>query len=530
MSDFEIDVEGDDEQGFSYSTGGMFGDETKEAARACCAKPWVKVVRKVLLWSIAFVGLIMAIVAVVEVRELSAETAAGNAALASAFGGAAFAGHLETVTQNFTQQLLRQALFSGPTSEEIAKVEASAAADPGTGESLEDDFADATDGTGKRRLFAGNRDAELFVAQRSKLGYVIYDFCGDLSDAVYEHMGKDHEGRSFKVPGCGEHPNLNSYVLDRFITRSDGTQLVVVRDVPNKIVYVVFRGTEPTRKEDIITDIDFVPGKYYDFVKDRELWLHPGFADALKSVYAEALLYTKAYSDQGWRVVSTGHSLGGAIATLFSLRMRANGIVPQDRIATVTFGQPMVGNKEVTDELNKFIGSSKAGDDIFYTRVVANNDLVVAQPAMYATMLVDSGCSVSNFFKEFWDSVWGWFGYENESSYCQDYADKFGSYAHGGRVLHMYDVELQTKTYEVRVCGSWWWSSCSTEIKTETKAVDVDATMVGDLPERLAEKGWEGWSDFGITDHLMPTYFSLMSQIMHMCPGGERDDILQWQR
>ncbi|XP_071179918.1 lipase ZK262.3-like [Mytilus edulis] len=62
------------------------------------------------------------------------------------------------------------------------------------------------------------------------------------------------------------------------------------------------------------------------------------------------------YPDYNFLV--TGHSLGGAIASLASARLLYEGIVPKDKSALYTFGMPRVGDREYALEHNKLVNNS----------------------------------------------------------------------------------------------------------------------------------------------------------------------------
>jgi predicted lipase len=93
--------------------------------------------------------------------------------------------------------------------------------------------------------------------------------------------------------------------------------------------------------------------------------VHGGFLDAYDSVrhrlltLVEALLGTLR-DDAGneissWHVYLTGHSLGGALATLFAVELssklaKSGG---QTQITMYNFGSPRVGNKQFADMYNE---------------------------------------------------------------------------------------------------------------------------------------------------------------------------------
>jgi hypothetical protein len=79
----------------------------------------------------------------------------------------------------------------------------------------------------------------------------------------------------------------------------------------------------------------------------------------------------------GWTVLFTGHSLGGALATLaaFDLSHRSSSSKNKpEKIAMYNFGSPRVGNKAFATEFNRAVPES--------WRLVAQNDAVVRVPRL----------------------------------------------------------------------------------------------------------------------------------------------------
>jgi len=84
-------------------------------------------------------------------------------------------------------------------------------------------------------------------------------------------------------------------------------------------------------------------------IQDNGANVHKGFIQALNSVWNkinEPL--EKMVEQKKRRIWITGHSLGGALATLATRRLLLNEQMKQ--IETYTFGQPMVGNKAMCQQ------------------------------------------------------------------------------------------------------------------------------------------------------------------------------------
>ncbi|MEE3381754.1 MAG: lipase family protein [Succiniclasticum sp.] len=74
--------------------------------------------------------------------------------------------------------------------------------------------------------------------------------------------------------------------------------------------------------------------------------VHKGFndyTDAALAGLAQTDLFDRLRADPGSHLLLTGHSLGGAAATLLGMRLVTEG-VPRDQVHVITFGAPAIGN------------------------------------------------------------------------------------------------------------------------------------------------------------------------------------------
>ena len=114
-----------------------------------------------------------------------------------------------------------------------------------------------------------------------------------------------------------------------------GTQGFVAKN--SEIILIAFRGTEKSEEEDIVSDllacqVDTKLGK-----------VHYGFVRALKYVWKDLLKALEKLYDNNQKIFVTGHSLGGALATLAVAKL---GVAKKDYniCGMYTFGQPRVGD------------------------------------------------------------------------------------------------------------------------------------------------------------------------------------------
>ncbi|XP_034914683.1 uncharacterized protein [Populus alba] len=150
---------------------------------------------------------------------------------------------------------------------------------------------------------------------------------------------------------------------------STDTQVAIWRDNARKRLIVAFRGTEQVRWKDLRTDLMVVPTGLNperiggDF--KQEVQVHSGFLSAYDSVRIRIISIIKlliSYVDNGaeppfkWHVYVTGHSLGGALATLLALELSSSQLVKRGAISVTmyNFGSPRVGNKKFAEVYNQF--------------------------------------------------------------------------------------------------------------------------------------------------------------------------------
>lgn len=136
-------------------------------------------------------------------------------------------------------------------------------------------------------------------------------------------------------------------------------------------IVVSFRGTEKPKLEkwglkidDWMTDVqvNLTPGPLGE--------CHEGFSRALAGIWPDLRDRIKDYQNNGQGIWLTGHSLGGALATLAAAKFCELAIPVR---CVYTFGAPRVGDTNFADKL-----SLKMEGGFF--RVVNNNDVVTRIP------------------------------------------------------------------------------------------------------------------------------------------------------
>ena len=121
---------------------------------------------------------------------------------------------------------------------------------------------------------------------------------------------------------------------------SNGTQAILLEN--EEYVFLGFRGTEATSIKDIKADANAI-------IKDCKSGgkIHSGFDEAFNELAIEiqSFLNNSEYSNKPLFI--TGHSLGGALATVATKKLKHKGGIA----ACYTFGSPRVGDAEWTTKI-----------------------------------------------------------------------------------------------------------------------------------------------------------------------------------
>ena len=130
----------------------------------------------------------------------------------------------------------------------------------------------------------------------------------------------------------------------------------------NDAIVVAFRGTLPLETDtwddfwesimDWLNDADAVPVK----VSYADGLVHQGFADSLESLWNQLIPTVRNLAKSGKPVFVTGHSKGGALASLASIRLlREEKIKPA---AVYTYGSARPGDDPFADSYDKLISEN----------------------------------------------------------------------------------------------------------------------------------------------------------------------------
>ncbi|KAG8457562.1 hypothetical protein KFE25_003716 [Diacronema lutheri] len=201
-----------------------------------------------------------------------------------------------------------------------------------------------------------------------------------------------------------------AYVDDE---RTD-TQAVLWRDHAARELVLAFRGTEQSRPRDALTDAAIAQVRWphgggaavcldHDALAPRAQ-LHSGFERAWAAVsprVAEIILAATGAGDRvgarrarragardasthgdgarEWSLYCTGHSLGGALATVAALELAQSEGLPLRHVGVYSFGSPRVGNAELCARVDRAVPEA--------FRVVNGQDAVPRLPRGAAAAL-----------------------------------------------------------------------------------------------------------------------------------------------
>ena len=101
----------------------------------------------------------------------------------------------------------------------------------------------------------------------------------------------------------------------------------------------------------------------------EKLFVHRGFRDYADEVLSDGLaerLRASLEANPNETLYLTGHSLGGAVATIAAIRLSDSG-VPKSRVKVISFGAPAVGSQAL---------AGAYGDKIDLTRVEMSGDVI----------------------------------------------------------------------------------------------------------------------------------------------------------
>lgn len=160
-------------------------------------------------------------------------------------------------------------------------------------------------------------------------------------------------------------------------------------DPINRVLYIVFRGTRTAQEWSY--DANFGqelfrtqvvasrPDKKY-IQCSQDTMIHSGFYTIFEQIVSQVDDIIRQTNEMVDTIVVTGHSLGGAIASLVSIHLAS--IVIGKRIIVYTFGKPRVGNNAYAECIRENIGNR-------FNRLENESDLIPDLPLSATPNLKD---------------------------------------------------------------------------------------------------------------------------------------------
>ncbi|KAF5021977.1 hypothetical protein F66182_5968 [Fusarium sp. NRRL 66182] len=151
--------------------------------------------------------------------------------------------------------------------------------------------------------------------------------------------------------GCPTVQKNGATIVSSFVGSKTGIGGYVSSDSSRKEIVVSIRGSSNIRNW--LTNLDFDQS---DCSLTPGCGVHSGFQNAWTEISqrASAAVASARKANPSFKVIATGHSLGGAVATLAAAALRAAG-TPVD---IYTFGAPRLGNAQ----LSAFISNQPGGE------------------------------------------------------------------------------------------------------------------------------------------------------------------------
>jgi hypothetical protein len=127
--------------------------------------------------------------------------------------------------------------------------------------------------------------------------------------------------------------DAGGYVAEQIVDAEQGRNLIVS-----------FRASRSL--ENWINNLKFFQQQFPWKSLRPNIFVHKGFFETYLSILTQIAPLVAKGAQNVMRVIFTGHSLGGALATLAMVDFVQQGILPANFVQLVTFGSPRVGNPE----------------------------------------------------------------------------------------------------------------------------------------------------------------------------------------
>lgn len=292
-------------------------------------------------------------------------------------------------------------------------------------------------------------------------------FLNNIDPKVIEKMSPERQEVIKNIPNYAPNGKVMEFIDD---TQTDFQAGITKSDAKKRLV-VVFRGTESNM--DWLYDFLICKHNYKDNIR-----IHSGFHRQLfsNSNYFKLtsclsnLLSKDEYKD--YTVYVTGHSLGGALATMYGYFLSKE--LCHNHVTVVSFASPRVGNQGFKDDFDR-------QKNLTCYRVTNNRDIVTATPMVHYKHvginihLTNNQCQVFNNYDynlNYMFSLWR----------CWSVGD------------HSIDL------YYNRLKMHNWEKNTNEETFTETKSVDIEDIEIHESIETLVTSDSDDTKISNVTD------------------------------
>ncbi len=275
----------------------------------------------------------------------------------------------------------------------------------------------------------------------------------------------------------------------RFFTKGSSQAYVVVKD---DAVVVAFRGTEK-KAGDFIDDAKVVRTEFVTGEKGTKV--HRGFKAATEDVWAgpngiEATLKSLRSAKPGRSVLLTGHSLGGAMATVATAELAKAGT---PATGTYVFGSPRVGNEEFAAWFDKTVTTLYPHQK--------QNDAVTRVPGLL------------NWLPELSD--WSEVGHKNQR-YLAGTGDVMVGAGWSDKFMDRFYGRVESSIPKFEKTLDWAMEHGSAKTKAAIYAARklVNLANPSEEPKEKITRSWADiWMTDGIRDHSMAGYVDAVSKM-----------------